>query len=64
MALEYIELSPRELAVCFNEEKRDFMWEATVYRLLKAQDLISPAYVVIRRGPHSANLRRDMRQML
>lgn len=38
--------------------------EAAVYRLLKAQELISPAYVVIRRGPHSTNLRRDMRQML
>jgi putative transposase len=43
------ELSPRELAVRFTDEKRYFVSEATVYRLLKAHDLItSPAYVVIK----------------
>jgi putative transposase len=42
-------LSPRELAVRFTDEKRYFVSEATVYRLLKAHDLItSPAYVVIK----------------
>jgi len=35
MALEQSELSPRELAVCFTDEKRYFVSEATVYRLLK-----------------------------
>ncbi len=45
MALEQTELSPRELAVRFTDEKRYFVSEATVYRLLKAHDLItSPAY--------------------
>ena len=40
---------PRELAVRFTDEKRYFVSEATVYRLLKAHDLItSPAYVVIK----------------
>jgi putative transposase len=49
MALEQTELSPRELAVRFTDEKRYFVSEATVYRLLKAHDLItSPAYVVIK----------------
>ena len=36
MALEYSELSPRELAVRFTDERRYFVSEATVYRLLKA----------------------------
>jgi putative transposase len=49
MALEQTELSPRELAVRFTDEKRYFVSEASVYRLLKAHDLItSPAYVVIK----------------
>ena len=49
MALEHSELSPRELAVRFTDEKRCFVSEATVYRLLKAHDLItSPAYTVIK----------------
>ena len=49
MALEQTELSPRELAVRFTDEKRYFVSEATVYRLLKAHDLItSPAYIVIK----------------
>jgi putative transposase len=49
MALEAAELSPRELAVRFTDERRYFVSEATVYRLLKAHDLItSPAYVVIK----------------
>jgi len=49
MALDYSEMSPRKLAVRFTDEKRYFVSEATVYRLLKAHDLItSPAYVVIK----------------
>ena len=49
LALEQPELSPRELAVRFTDEKRYFVSEATVYRLLKAHDLItSPAYIVIK----------------
>jgi putative transposase len=49
MALEHTELSPREIAVRFTDEKRYFVSEASVYRLLKAHDLItSPAYVVIK----------------
>ena len=49
MALEATDLSPRELAVRFTDEKHYFVSEATVYRLLKAHDLItSPAYTVIK----------------
>ena len=49
MALEQTELSPRELTVRFTDKKRYFVSEATVYRLLKAHDLItSPAYTVIK----------------
>ncbi len=51
MALEadVTDLSPRELAVRFTDEKRYFVSKATVYRLLKAHGLItSPAYVVIK----------------
>jgi putative transposase len=48
MALDCPELSPRELAVRFTDERRYFVSEASVYRLLKSQDLItSPAYIVI-----------------
>src|SRR4249920_2294192 len=49
LALQVPELSPRELAVRFTDEKKYFVSEASVYRLLKAHDLItSPAYVVIK----------------
>jgi transposase InsO family protein len=49
LALDEPELSPRELAVRFTDERRYFVSEATVYRLLKAQDLItSPAYIVVK----------------
>ena len=49
MALEQSDLSPRELAVRFTDERQYFVSEATVYRLLKAHDLItSPAYVVVK----------------
>ena len=49
LALEEPELSPRDLAVRFTDTKRYFVSEASVYRLLKAHDLIaSPAFVVIK----------------
>ena len=49
MALDCPELSPRELAVRFTDERRYFVSEASVYRLLKSQNLItSPAYIVIK----------------
>ncbi|KZL26071.1 Integrase core domain protein [Pseudovibrio sp. WM33] len=49
MALDEPGLSTRELAVRFTDTKGYFVSVASVYRLLKAQDLIiSPAYVVIK----------------
>ena len=48
MALERSEPSPKELAVTFTDTKGYFVSESSVYRLLKAHDLItSPAFVVI-----------------
>ena len=49
LALDEPELSPRELAVTFTDTRGYFVSEASVYRLLKALDLItSPAFVVIK----------------
>jgi transposase len=45
LALAEPELSPRELAVKYTDETAYFVSESTVYRLLKAQDLMTnPAY--------------------
>ena len=49
LALDEPDLSPRELAVRFTDTESYFVSEASVYRLLKALDLIaSPAYIVIK----------------
>ena len=49
LALERPELSARELAVLFTEQQRYFVSESSVYRLLKAHDLItSPAFVLMK----------------
>jgi putative transposase len=47
-ALEHEDLTPRELAVKYTDEKRYFVSESSAYRILKAEDLITaPAHVVI-----------------
>ncbi len=49
LALDESELSPRELAVRFTDTTEYFVSESSVYRLLKAMDLItSPAFIVIK----------------
>ena len=49
LALAKPELSPRELAARYTDQQAYFVSESTVYRLLKAQDLItSPAYILMR----------------
>ena len=49
LALKETELSPRELAVRFTDTEKYFVSEASVYRLLKAHDLISsPAFIVMK----------------
>lgn len=48
-ALEHEDLTPRELAVKYTDEKRYFVSATSVYRILSAEDLITaPAHVVIR----------------
>jgi transposase InsO family protein len=55
-ALEHEDLTPRELAVKYTDEKCYFVSESSVYRILSAEDLITaPAHVVIR----AANEFRD-----
>jgi len=49
LALDEPELSPREVATRFSDVKEYFVSEASVYRLLKAHDLItSPAFIVVK----------------
>ena len=49
LALDQPELSPRELATRFTDTQAYFVSEASVYRLLKAHDLItSPAFIVMK----------------
>ena len=56
LALDKPELSPRELAVTFTDTESYFVSEASVYRLLKAHDLItSPAYIVIKAAEEFKN---------
>ena len=48
LALDRTELSPRELACTYTDEKRYFLSESSVYRILKDHDLItSPAYILM-----------------
>jgi putative transposase len=48
LALDRTDLSPRELAFRYTDEKRYFVSESSVYRILKEADLItSPAYVIM-----------------
>jgi transposase InsO family protein len=49
LALKEPELSPRELATTFVDQQKYFVSEASVYRLLKAHDLItSPAFILMK----------------
>ena len=48
LALDKTELSPREIAVSYIDQQHYFVSESTVYRILKAEDLItSPAYILM-----------------
>ena len=49
LALDIPELSARELAGCFTDTENNFVSEASVYRLLKSQNLIiNPAFIIIK----------------
>jgi putative transposase len=54
MALKQLELSPCELATAFVDQQY-LVAEASVYRLLKAHDLItSPAFILLKAADHFA----------
>lgn len=49
LALDVPELSPRELAYRYTDQKGYYISESSVYRILKSRGLItSPAYIVMR----------------
>ena len=50
LALNRPELSPRELAVTFTDTEGYFVCESSVYRLLKAHDLITSAAFIVIKG--------------
>ena len=55
-ALEQPELSPREVAVAFTDTEKTFVSEASVYRILKAEGLVtSPAFIVMKAADTFAN---------
>lgn len=55
LALDEPALSPRKLAVRFTDTEKYFVSEASVYRLLKAHDLIaSPAFIVMKANASKA----------
>ena len=55
-ALDQPELSPREIAVGFTDQERTYVSEASVYRLLRAEGLItSPAFIVMKAAERFAN---------
>eukprot|EP00919_Chromeraceae_sp_WS-2016_P059490 GHVR01141390.1.p1 GENE.GHVR01141390.1~~GHVR01141390.1.p1 ORF type:complete len:189 (+),score=4.91 GHVR01141390.1:713-1279(+) len=64
MALDIPELSPRELAVRFTDTKGYFVSESSVYRLLKAHDLISsPAFIVMEAASEFRDKTTAIKQM-
>ena len=64
LALQRTDLSPRELAWCFTDEKGYFVSESSVYRLLKAHDLItSPAYILMSASDSFKNPTRRVHEM-
>jgi putative transposase len=56
LALDGPEMSPRELAARFTDTRKYYVSEASVYRLLKAHDLItSPAFIVMKAADEFKN---------
>jgi putative transposase len=56
IALEYTELSPRELSCKLSDTKRIFISESSVYRILKAKGLItSPSHILLSAGNEFKN---------
>jgi transposase InsO family protein len=64
LALEKPDLSPRELAVSYTDDRQYFVSESTVYRLLKVQDLItSPAYILMQASDRFQNPSRRVNEL-
>jgi transposase InsO family protein len=64
LALDEPELSPRELAAKFTDTQNYFVSEASVYRLLKAHDLItSPAFIVVKAADEFKNKTTAINQL-
>lgn len=56
LALDEPDLSPRELALRYTEEHGDFVSESSVYRILKAEGLItSPAFILMKAADRFQN---------
>ena len=56
LALDQPELSPREVAVTFTDRHKTFVSEASVYRLLQVEGLItSPAFILMQAADRFAN---------
>jgi putative transposase len=55
-ALDGPELSPREVAVALTDAEKTFVSEASVYRILKAEGLVtSPAFIAMKAADRFAN---------
>lgn len=64
LALERTDLSPRELACVYTDERRSYVSESSVYRILKAHDLItSPAYVLLSASDSFKNPTRRVHEL-
>jgi putative transposase len=56
LALDEPELSPREIAVSFTDREQSYVSEASVYRILRAEGLLTaPAFIVIKAADQFAN---------
>lgn len=65
LALNEPELSPCELAIRFTEQQNYFVSEASVYRLLKAHDLItSHAFIVMKAADELTDKTTEPNQLL
>ena len=63
-ALDEPELSPREVAVAFTDAEKRFVSEASVYRILKAEGLVtSPAFIVMKAADTFANPTTTINQL-
>jgi len=64
LALDRTELSPRELACRYTDDERYFVSESSIYRILKAHDLItSPVYVLLSASDSFKNPTRRVHEL-